>query len=361
MCSKVVKLSVCNSVLLAFNIIVILLVTPVYAEPDVKEDQNQYYVGTGLGYSFLQPTTNSTTFTLVPNNDLAFKGLAGYQFDNSWSTELFWSYLGVTKIRSRSTGNDVGSIEYQSFGAGGMYQYPVNNSWKAFAKAGIGMINHGNSYDGFISGGVGVIWNIDKSWDLRAEYDFYNRNMQLLSFNVVKHFGSVAKKSLVEASSAIVKQKTCEGFIVNFKNITFAQGTPELSKKSKQSLDKLALQLLTLPEDIKFEIRAHADEMGTKTFNYQLSLMRSRIVRDYLAKKGIPLSRMDAQGFGEWLAKKGNNSPSTREQNRRAELKLVGIEKYVEDTRTCVTSISSTDVTSVNISTPISNPPLLVK
>ena len=334
---KIVKPSVFITLLLLIIIdfILIFFVTPVYAEPVVKEDQYPYYIGLGLGSSFLQSKSSSTTFILEPNNDIAFKGLAGYQFDDHWSTELFWSYLGTSKIRSRSTGNEVGLIEYQSFGAGGMYLYPVNNSWVAFATTGIGMVDNGSTSDSFIYAGLGVSWNVAKSWDLRAEYDFYNSDVQMLSLNIVKHFGSVAKKPLAEANSAIVKQKSCEGFIVNFKNIIFTQGSAELSSESKQSLDKLALQLITFPKDIKFEIRAHADDVGTNTFNYQLSLIRSRTVRDYLAKKGISLSRMDAQGFGEWLVKKGKHSPAAREHNRRAELVLIGIEKYVEDTNSC--------------------------
>ena len=82
-------------------------------------------------------------------------------------------------------------------------------------------------------------------------------------------------------------------------------------------------------------MRAHTDDVGSELFNYQLSLTRARIVRDYLASQGIALSRMDAYGYGEWLVKVDNSSSAGRKLNRRAELVLLGVEKYVADTARC--------------------------
>ena len=93
--------------------------------------------------------------------------------------------------------------------------------------------------------------------------------------------------------------------------------------------------MLELPEGIKFEVRAHTDDIGTELYNYTLSLARARVVRDYFAEHGIALSRIDAQGYGEWRPKKSNKTQSGRYVNRRAELILLGVEKYVENTETC--------------------------
>ncbi|MBE9525643.1 MAG: outer membrane beta-barrel protein [Proteobacteria bacterium] len=327
---------------MVLNFILVCFVSPVNAEPNTTKKHDPYYVGLGLGLSFLQAKSSSTVFSIESNTDIAFNGVAGYQFDERWSTELSWSYLGKSAIHSIATGNVVGHLEYQSFGVGGRYHFPINESWKASATVGMGVlknnfqsISNGNNGDSFVYAGLGVSWKMADSWDLRAEYDLYNSDVQVLFFKLIKRFGSAAENLLADTTPVIVKQKNCEGFNVKFEGITFAQGTSELSSKSKQSLDKLATQLLTLPEDIKFEIRAHADDVGTNASNYQLSLVRSRIVRDYLSKKGIALSRMDAQGYGEWYAKKGKTSPSARKDNRRAELVLIGLEKYVEDIRSC--------------------------
>jgi outer membrane protein OmpA-like peptidoglycan-associated protein len=93
--------------------------------------------------------------------------------------------------------------------------------------------------------------------------------------------------------------------------------------------------MLELPEGIKFEVRAHTDDIGTELCNYTLSLARARVVRDYFVEHSIALSRIDAQGYGEWRPKKCNKTQSGRYVNRRAELILLGVEKYVENIETC--------------------------
>lgn len=332
-----------------------------HASNSIDDIDEPYYVGFGLGTSFLKPQTNNTALTISQNNDSGYKMFAGYQFDNHWAAELFLAGLGKANIRSQSTGNVVGFIEYQSFGVRGLYQYPVNESWNVFASAGIAhlqnefqFLNVESASDDLVYGGLGVLWNIAESWDLRAEYDVYNGDVQMLSINIVKHFGFGKNKRIVALEQAlseaeiklsenttvpIKKQKTCEGFGIDFEGVIFERGLIELNAVARQRLDKLALKLLKLPEDITFEIRAHTDDTGTEEYNYRLSLARGRVVRDYLSAHGIALSRIEVHGYGEWSQKQDDNISYGRALSRRAELELVGVEKYVEDTSTCTEKI----------------------
>ena len=211
--------------------------------------------------------------------------------------------------------------------------------------------------DSFIYGGAGVMWNFAKTWDLRAEYDYYDTDAQMLSFNIVKRFGSATPKRIARlenkvqqqetalaavaaapplaASMAADKQESCEDYSVELKGVVFAKRSVELTEESRQILDEVSQRLLKLPEGITFEIRAHTDNEGTELYNYTLSLTRARNVRDYIAAQGVALSRIEAQGYGEWRPVQGNDTEAGRDANRRAELVLIGLENYVVDTEGC--------------------------
>jgi outer membrane protein OmpA-like peptidoglycan-associated protein len=330
-------------------------------EPSVEDIRDPYYIGLGLGTSFLNPEANSVALTLSQDSDFAYRVFGGYQFDEHWAAELFWTDMGQAEFSSGST--VVGTVEYQSFGVGGLYRYPIAESWDVFATAGIGRLR--NSFqqidaerveDSFIYAGAGVSWNMAKTWDLRAEYDYYDSDAQMLSFNIVKRFGSATQKRIVRLENkvqqqetelaavqaappaayvAVNKQQSCEKYSVELKGVIFARRSVALTDKSKQILDTLVDKLLKMPEDINFEIRAHTDDEGTELYNYTLSLTRARNVRDYLASRGVALGRIEAQGYGEWRPARSNTTEAGREANRRAELVLIGLEKYVEDTESC--------------------------
>lgn len=329
--------------------------------PSVKNIRDPYYIGLGLGLSFLKPEANSVAIKLSQDSDFSYRVFAGYQFDDHWAAELFWADMGQAEF---SSGSDVvGIVEYQSFGVGGLYQYPLSENWGVFATAGVGRLR--NSFqladaerveDSFIYGGAGVMWNMATTWDLRAEYDYYDTDAQMLSFNIVKRFGSATPRRIAtlentvqqqqvalaavqaapqSASMAVKKQETCENYSVELEGVVFAKSSVDLSARTKQILDEVSQKLLTLPNGITFEVRAHTDNEGTELYNYALSLARARNVRDYIAAQGIALSRIEAQGYGEWRPVESNDTEAGRDANRRAELVLIGLEKYVEDTGNC--------------------------
>lgn len=335
--------------------------SPVIAEQSIEDIRDPYYIGLGAGLSFLEPETNSVALSLSQDSDFAYKVFGGYQFDDNWAVELFWADMGQSEI---SSGSDlVGIVKYQSFGIGGLYQYPLTESIDVFATAGIGRLR--NSFqlvdaerveDSFIYAGGGVMWNFADTWDLRAEYDFYDTDAQMLSLNIVKRFGSATSKRIarlenkveqqeqmlttvavgsVAASIATDKQLDCSDYAVELKGVVFAKQSVELSERSKQILDDVAQRLSELPQDINFEIRAHTDDIGTELYNYTLSLTRARNVRDYLSTRGIALSRVEAQGYGEWRPIDSNETEDGRSVNRRAELVLIGLERYLKDVDDC--------------------------
>ncbi|MBL4797271.1 MAG: OmpA family protein [Oleispira sp.] len=337
---------------------------PLYAETAISDIRDQYYIGAGLGLSFLQPALNDTSLVVSKDSDTAYKLSGGYQLNDHWAAEIFFADMGQARISSNITGNVTGLVGYQYFGVGGLYGYPISESWDAFVTAGAGLLKNRvqlvtakRAEEVSIYSGLGVVWKLAETWNLRAEYDYYGNDAQMLSFNIVKRFGSAIPRRIANLESQIkqqnedlsttskniyeaialpaVKQKNCDGLYVDFNGIYFPQGSIELSKQSQQTLDVLALDLLKLPKGIRFEIRAHADDVGSELYNSELSSMRARVLRDYLAKRSISLGRIDAYGYGEWVPVNGSRNKADREINRRVELILIGVDKYVEDISTC--------------------------
>jgi len=355
---------------LTHAIFALLLTSSLHAEPQAIEDiRDPYYVGAGIGLSFLKPETGSVALTLSEDSDLAYGVFAGYQFDDNWAAEIFWTDMGQAEITASSTGALAGIVEYQSFGIGGLYQYPVSNSWDVFATAGVGrlrnhiqLVNAERIEDSFVYLGGGVVWKLAKTWDVRAEYDYYDEDAQAVTLNIVKRFGSATAKrirrlewqveqqveqqekqvQLARSSIAISSAKTnvnksenCDDFTIDLDGVVFDRRAVETDANSKRIIDAAISRMKALPEDIRFEIRAHTDDEGTELYNYSLSLARARMVRDYMAQNGISLDRIDAQGYGEWRPREDNSSEQGRKSNRRAELVLLGVERYVEHTDTC--------------------------
>lgn len=328
------------------------------------EIRDQYYLGAGLGMSFLKPSLNDSVLVANQGSDLAYRFMGGYQFTDQISAEVFFTDLGQARILSNVTGGVAGLVGYQYFGAGAVYQYPLSERWGVIATAGLGLLQNqfqlvAAQRDDAVSlyAGVGAAWRLTNDVSLRAEYDYYATDASSLSVTIVKRFGSKTPKRFAAiekqlkrqdddiananvsiarlTTKPIVKQKTCDGYFVEFDGVYFTQGSIELSEKSKMILDDLAVQLLRLPPDVRFEIRAHADEVGTELYNYRLSLTRARVVRDYLATRGVMLSRSEAFGYGEWDPVKNSVSKPEHAINRRVDVVLVGVEKYVEDISVC--------------------------
>jgi len=334
----------------------------VQAEVGELEFEDPFYVGLGLGVSFLEPETNSVALTLAEDSDIAYKIFGGYRFDRNWSIEAFWANLGEAEIAATS-GNNL-FVEYKTFGVGGAYTYALNDRWSVFAKTGVGRLDTKlrnaaleRVEDYYVFGGVGATWNMTGTWDLRAEYEYFDTDAQLLSFNVIKRFGSESsrrinklekrvehqEKLLATSSiaSVVEKHSDCGEYSVVLEGVIFPGGSIALTDESKQAIDAIIIKLKALPEDIRFEIRAHTDDRGSELYNYTLSLSRARNVRDYIAEQGISLDRIDAQGYGEWRPRRDNNIEGGRYWNRRAELVLLGVEKYVDDTGSCPQPTSS--------------------
>ncbi len=111
---------------------------------------------------------------------------------------------------------------------------------------------------------------------------------------------------------------------IEFHNITFETNSAELNADSYQELDRL-VELLKKNPNIKVEISAHTDNVGSEAYNMKLSLRRAQSVVNYLLEHGVPRSQMIAKGYGETRPLVPNDTPEHRAMNRRVELKILKV------------------------------------
>ena len=97
----------------------------------------------------------------------------------------------------------------------------------------------------------------------------------------------------------------------------------DLTPTAAATLDKQAQWLLRYPQ-YTFILEGHADERGTREYNFSLSARRAQIVRDYLISRGIQGNRFRTVSYGKERPVAVCNDISCWSQNRRAVTVLGG-------------------------------------
>lgn len=109
-----------------------------------------------------------------------------------------------------------------------------------------------------------------------------------------------------------------QDFAVNVGDrVFFESDQSDLSQTAQATLDKQA-QWLTRYGRYAFTIEGHADERGTREYNFALGARRSEAVKAYLVAKGIPSTRIRTISYGKERPVAVCNDISCWSQNRRA-------------------------------------------
>lgn len=116
-----------------------------------------------------------------------------------------------------------------------------------------------------------------------------------------------------------------EKMVFTFRNIYFDFNKATIRPESYPILDSIA-QVLKDNPTMKVEIGGHADERGTRAYNYRLTDARANSVRTYfITKHGIDARRLVAIGYGEDRPVVPNARTEEQHQlNRRVEFKILG-------------------------------------
>ncbi|MGL5363649.1 MAG: peptidoglycan-associated lipoprotein Pal [Bosea sp. (in: a-proteobacteria)] len=110
---------------------------------------------------------------------------------------------------------------------------------------------------------------------------------------------------------------SAQDFVVNVGDrVFFETDSTDLTSTATATLDKQAVWLAKYPR-YTYLLEGHADERGTREYNFSLGARRSQTVRDYLASRGLSASRMRTLSYGKERPVAVCNDISCWSQNRR--------------------------------------------
>jgi peptidoglycan-associated lipoprotein len=105
--------------------------------------------------------------------------------------------------------------------------------------------------------------------------------------------------------------------------VLFETDSTELTSMGQATLEKQARWLQQYPR-YTFAMEGHADERGTREYNFALGARRAETAKNYLIAKGIPASRMRTISYGKERPVAVCDDISCWSQNRRAVTVLSG-------------------------------------
>jgi peptidoglycan-associated lipoprotein len=105
--------------------------------------------------------------------------------------------------------------------------------------------------------------------------------------------------------------------------VFFDSDQTDLSPTATATLDKQA-RWLSQYGNYAFTVEGHADERGTREYNFALGERRAQAVKDYLTSRGIAASRIRTISYGKERPVATCDDISCWSQNRRAVTVLKG-------------------------------------
>jgi peptidoglycan-associated lipoprotein len=105
--------------------------------------------------------------------------------------------------------------------------------------------------------------------------------------------------------------------------VFFDTDQTDLSDRARSTLDRQA-QWLNRYGRYNFTIEGHADERGTREYNFALGARRAETVKNYLISKGVAPGRMRTISYGKERPVATCDDISCWSQNRRAVTVLAG-------------------------------------
>jgi outer membrane protein OmpA-like peptidoglycan-associated protein len=105
--------------------------------------------------------------------------------------------------------------------------------------------------------------------------------------------------------------------------INFETGKDNILPKSNPILDSIALILKNNPDLPRVRVEGHTDNVGSATYNRDLSQRRAQSVVNALVQRGIPVEKLLPAGYGFDRPVASNATALGRAKNRRVEFTIL--------------------------------------
>lgn len=108
--------------------------------------------------------------------------------------------------------------------------------------------------------------------------------------------------------------------------IEFATASYRILPASYPILDDVVESIRRQP-NLRLRVEGHTDSRGKYSFNLTLSQQRALAIVNYLVAAGVDASRLEFEGFGPTRPIASNQTAEGRQQNRRVEFRVIGLER----------------------------------
>jgi outer membrane protein OmpA-like peptidoglycan-associated protein len=150
-----------------------------------------------------------------------------------------------------------------------------------------------------------------------------SKKLEALGYNT-----TVMHESFFNATCTCYKTPLPRKLVSSLQSIFFDFDKYNLRSESKKQL-KLLVKSLKENPSLVASLRAHTDAKGNDLYNDRLSKNRAKAAKNYLINKGIPISRIKIETYGERqpIAKNqlenGADTQAGRQFNRRVALEIL--------------------------------------
>ncbi|MGL4402184.1 MAG: OmpA family protein [Fusobacteriaceae bacterium] len=101
-------------------------------------------------------------------------------------------------------------------------------------------------------------------------------------------------------------------------NVLFDLNQAQVKNRIKPALNTLS-RALKDNSDIRIKIDGYTCNLGSENHNLELSLDRSKAIKEYMMLRGVVPNNVTVEGYGESAPKTLNETEEQRAQNRRVE------------------------------------------
>ncbi len=101
----------------------------------------------------------------------------------------------------------------------------------------------------------------------------------------------------------------------------------DLRPDAVAALDELIAKLKSSSRVSRVNVIGHTDSVGSVAYNQKLSERRAASAKRYLVAHGIDADQIDTQGAGELNPTYPNDTPASRQKNRRVDIEFLTIEE----------------------------------
>lgn len=133
-------------------------------------------------------------------------------------------------------------------------------------------------------------------------------------------FGQMGAIEILANEAVASCEQTLSTLLASTK-IEFGTSSALIDLGSAALLDQIAEAANNCPGSLRIE--GHTDNTGRTTYNEALSRRRAEAVRAALVERGLPQSRLVAQGFGSRNPIADNDTDTGKARNRRIEIRVV--------------------------------------